>query len=468
MSDLRLHVLERRDFFRQSILAGIAAIIPLELLLAKDNIESLAEDIYIWGLPRVRMFDYLDSLLHLNIPPNQIFYSDALSTPTRSGIGPSVDLLYGSGWLSLTKDPVVLSVPATYDRYYSIQLIDEDANSFAYVGRRATGTKAGNYLIAGPGWRGAVPMGMTAIRSPSERVWLLARTFVAGSKDLVQANAIQAQYGLTPLPHFPRSIDYAMPKEQWTYFRPKPRPNASGATFFDRLGETFAHEDLSPTDRDALARMSAGGVGVGKRPSSDPSTARLLSEAIHRGDQRIRDFDPNTYANGWSVNLHAAAFIKNPLAKAAFNRVALGGHIAEEGLYFIPSAGPAKPNGISPTWSSVGPDGKALSGTQKYRLRFPAGQLPPVNAFWSLTLYDHTWHIVGNPIGRYAIRDRTEGLMFGSDGSLELSIQAELPASGAANWLPAPTGPFELVLRTYQPKTSILNGNYRLPPLQII
>jgi hypothetical protein len=149
------------------------------------------------------------------------------------------------------------------------------------------------------------------------------------------------------------------------------------------------------------------------------------------------------------VNYKVTNFIKDPLLRAAVNRIGPATHIAQEALYF-----------------GAKPEGQPLNGTNKYVLKFDAGGLPPVDAFWSLTLYGADFLLVENPINRYSIGDRTAGLVYGGDGSLEIQIQNQPPERGTANWLPAPVGPYELVLRTYQPRPALFNGSYKIPRLR--
>jgi hypothetical protein len=463
--------LNRRHFLQLTSLAAASGLIPAGLAAAADDSAALAEEAYIWAFPRVVMAEYLNNLAVQDFPQNQYVVSATLATPADKVPGPSLDLLYGLAWISLAKEPLVLSVPDAQDRYYSIQLVDVDANVFRYIGRRATGTRAGNYLIVGPGWNGSAPEGLTLIGAPSHQLWSLTRTFVADEVDRAVANAVEGQFGLTPLSQYPGNIVRAKLVDRIPFLPPIPKGAGLGLGYFDLLGDSLGADALRPEDRAALPRFASLGIGPGKHPSADTSHAAALAEGIKRADQRIRDYDPNTHANGWSVNLRVTEHIEDPLLKAAFNRLGPGGHIHKEALYFIPSGKPktADAHGTAGAWGSIGPDGLPLSGERRYRLLFPAGKLPPVDAFWSLTLYEGTtWLLVDNPINRYALRDRTKGLAYGADGSLELLIQHDQPESGPSNWLPAPKGTFQLVLRTYQPHEELQNGSYTLPPLEIV
>ena len=159
-----------------------------------------------------------------------------------------------------------------------------------------------------------------------------------------------------------------------------------------------------------------------------------------------------TFVNGWRSNLSIVPFIRDPLMRAANNILGPGAHINAEALYFA---------------ARQGPDGKPLNGANRYRLRFAPGQTPPVDAFWSLILYDRNFFLFDNPDNRYAFNDRTEGLVYGPDGSLEILIGGERP-QGQVNWLPAPQDIFSLIVRFYQPRQSVLDGSYKLPPLELV
>jgi hypothetical protein len=200
-----------------------------------------------------------------------------------------------------------------------------------------------------------------------------------------------------------------------------------------------------------LNRFAKVGIKPGRRPSQskDEKIISILRDAVPAADVRIKKANYSTTVNGWSGNTKVTNFIKDPLLRAAVNQYGPAAHIAEEALYF-----------------SAKPESGPLNGANKYILKFPGGGLPPVDAFWSLTLYGSDFALVDNPIKRYAIGDRTAGLAYGPDGSLEIQVQNQAPEKGNANWLPSPTGAYQLILRTYQPKPALFNGSYKLPPLR--
>jgi hypothetical protein len=195
-------------------------------------------------------------------------------------------------------------------------------------------------------------------------------------------------------------------------------------------------------------RFAKLGIGPGKHPSADPKFAKVLAAAVAPAIAKIKAAKFSENINGWTVNRKVQPIIHDPLLRAAANIYGPGYHIADEALYF----------GLTKA-----ADGKPLTGANRYVLRFPAGGLPPVDAFWSVILYDAKYHLVENPIKRYGITDRTPGLVYGADGSLEIRIQRDQPESG--NWLPAPEGAFSITLRTYQPRQAVKDGSYQPPKL---
>jgi hypothetical protein len=424
---------------------------PFALAIESAEASAIAQDAYIWGFPLVQTRWYFDLARQKNVAVNRFYGKQHLSKPSDGSIGPNIDTLYGYAWLDLAREPQVLRVPDTNDRYYCIQLIDAYANTFKYVGRRATGTKEGTYAVVGPRWRGSLPAGIQRIDAPTSLVLAFTRTLVTGDADLPAAQTIQRQYALAPLSSYPRIHPPGEIADADLSLFPIPRFGARGIDFFDDLAAGLAAAPPPADDLASLRRFAKVGIEPGGHPSrsQDRSTLSSLRDAVPVADARIKQADYSTKLNGWTVNYKVTNFIKDPLLRAAVNRYGPATHIAQEALYF-----------------SAKPEGQPLNGTDKYVLKFNAGGLPPVDAFWSLTLYGADFLLVQNPINRYSIGDRTAGVVYGADGSLEIQIQNQTPERGSSNWLPAPAGPYELVLRTYQPRPSLFNGTYQLPPLR--
>jgi hypothetical protein len=418
---------------------------------ASEDALGIAQDAYIWGFPLVLVQWYLDLARQKNVAINRFVGKQHLSRPEDKSVGPNIDTLYGYSWLDLTKEPQLLYVPDTHDRYYSIQLLDAYANTFAYVGRRATGTKEGTYAIVGPNWRGVLPAGVPRIDAPTNLGLAFTRTLVSGDADLAEAQAIQRRYALAPLSAYPRITAPDELNDADLSLFPISRLSTLGIQFFDNLAAGLATAPPPTDDLASLSRFAKVGIEPASHPSQlqDQTILSALREAVPAADARIKKADYSTKLNGWSVNYKITNFIKDPLLRASVNQYGPAAHIAQEALYFS-----AKP-------------GQPLNGATKYVLKFSAGGLPPVDAFWSLTLYNAVdFALFENPIQRYSIGDRTAGLVYGPDGSLEIQIQNQAPGQGKSNWLPAPTGPYQLILRTYQPKPELFNGSYKLPPLR--
>jgi len=340
-------------------------------------------------------------------------------------------------------------VPDTNDRYYSIQLIDAYENVFAYVGRRETGTKAGTYVIAPPGWSGEAPAGAKVIQSPTSLVFALTRTLVRGEKDAAIAAELQKHYRLAPLSGWPAAAKDGVVEDDVLNILPVLDIAGSGPGFFDELNALVKAYPPVGQEGANFAKLAPLGLGTDAFAANRPSDA-VLADALKRASARIKAASIAEVENGWRVNKHITRFIQDPAERAATNAYGPGAHIAEEALYF----------------SAVGDAaGQPLSGANTYTLTFPKGQLPPVDAFWSLILYGPDFFLVDNPLNRYGINDRTPGLKPNADGSLTLVI-SHTPPKDLANWLPAPGGRFQLLFRTYQPGPALLDGSYKLPPLQ--
>ena len=441
--------LSRRALLGGATLLGAAALLPLSSVLAADDAGSVAEAAALWGYPLVETGRYLKLSQDKGFGFNQFYLNARLATPSLKVAGPNIDTIYGFAWLDLAKEPVVLGVPDTADRYYSIQLIDAYENVFAYVGRRETGTKAGTYVIAPPGWTGQAPAGAKVIQSPTSLVFALTRTLVRNAKDAEVAAELQKHYRLAPLSGWPAAAKDGVVQDDVLNILPVLDIAGSGPGFFDELNALV--KAYPPTGQEAanFAKLASLGLGTDAFAANRPSDA-VLADALKRAQAKIKAVNVAEVENGWRVNKHITRFIEDPAERAATNAYGPGAHIAEEALYF----------------SAVGDaESQPLSGANSYTLTFAKGQLPPVDGFWSLILYGPDFFLVDNPLDRYGINDRTPGLKRNADGGLTLVISHTAPKD-TANWLPAPEGRFQLLFRTYQPEAPLLDGRYKLPPLK--
>ncbi|KLN57454.1 DUF1254 domain-containing protein [Variovorax paradoxus] len=372
-------------------------------------------------------------------------------------VTPNNDTLYTNAWLDLGDGPLVIDVPDTAGRYYVLGLLDFFTNPFAHLGQRLTGTAARSFVVTPPGWRGALPAAFDApvarIEAPTRWLWIIGRLLVDGSQDLPAVNALQDGFLVRTLADWqagriskPRAFDPACdPKAPLTAEHFAAQVNA-------------ALRDNAPPAGDAarLARYAALGIGPDASALDDGKHAALQA-ALDTVLPRLREAQSGrTTASGWvQMPLVESSFGDDHLARALVALKYIGMLESREATY--PMA-----------WHDAA--GEPLTGERRYTLRFAPDALPPVDAFWSLTMYDtRDYMLVDNPIDRYAIGDRTPGLRRDADGGLTLHIQHARPEGEAtfANWLPAPEGSFYLCLRAYVPRAELLDGRYGLPPLTV-
>jgi len=419
---------------------------------SSQDASTIAADAYVWGLPLVVTMRTMQTLAPA-IGVNHLYAQQQLSDATsRSVVAPNVDTLYDVTVLDLRSGPVVLTVPEIHDRYYSFQFLDMYTEAFAYVGTRATGGAAGSWVIAPPGWDGALPPADRLISAPTPLVFLLGRFLVLSADDLPTARAVMAQVRLEP-PVPPSGEPGAAASPLGA---PPGTPQSiadAGAAFFDELGDVLAiSPPASEADRAALARFAAIGIGPGRHPAADatPDLRAALAKGVADGAARVKQelTSSTDSVNGWESHQHLGQYGDDFLLRAAIAQAGWGANVPEEAVYVT---------------STQDANGEDYSGARSYVLHFAADELPPAKAFWSLTLYGPDMFFVENPAKRYAIGDRTPGLQFNPDGSLDLYLQQNPPPGHESNWLPALAGGFALMMRVYLPEPTVLDGTYRLP-----
>ncbi len=428
---------------------------------------TLGVQAYVFGFPWI----YLPTLRWLwvtqppaspntpSMPLNQFWHArELMDARFRQGGSTNNDTLYSAAWVDLAKEPMILSVPAIPDRYYTVQLASVDSDNFAYVGTRTTGTKAGSYAIVGPVWKGTLPAGVRVLppsRTPAALV--VARTLVDGPADLPAARAIQDQYRLTPL-HLWGKAGAVAPENRdvWAPFDPKNDPLAEWKT----MNRAMTENAPEARHADLLALFRTIGIGPGQDVAGmDEGTKRGLVRAAKEGRRLLNEVNasgPGKRVNGWRYPMptHGRAGVYDDFLMRA-SLQCLAGIVAndpEEAVYLN---------------TALDAEGRPLEGGKDYVLRFGPDQLPPVNAFWSLTPYQD-YNLVANPIDRFSIGDRTPGLRRDADGGLTIYVQSESPAGDTrANWLPSPSqGPFMLILRAYLPEPEIIEQRWQPPALR--
>ncbi|MFH2132681.1 MAG: DUF1254 domain-containing protein [bacterium] len=420
-----------------------------------SEITRTAEEAYIFAYPILENYRTMDRVTGLNTPAemrrafNTLRHTDKLLGPDfKNIVAPNNDTLYSSSWLDLKQGPLVLSVPEIPDRrYYVFQLVNLYNHNFGYIGARTTGYEPGNYLITGYDWQGTVPEGIRQVfPSESRFAFLLGRTLVDGPGDLEKVRAIQKGYRLQSLDQYLGHPPAPQPPDRQV--RPWEPEKAQTADFIDALNYVLGNARIHPDEAAMINRFSLIGIEPGKPfdGSALPGdvTAAIetgIHQALDRIKQKVQAIGRKV--NGWNsmAGSHGPREVMagRYLVNAAGAMAGLYGNDEAEASNFVAFLDGA---------------GNPLDGTEnRYTLRFETGQLPPVHAFWSITMYRlPEILLVHNPIERYAVGDRDRELHYGDDGSLEILLQHESPeANRVSNWLPTPPGPFALALRCYLP-----------------
>ncbi len=437
---------------------------PADISMAE--VRAIAREAYIYGYPLVDSYRSLYSFfVDRNSPvfkaPLNELHSDARlwSPEDRMVLSPNSDTLYSYVELDLRAEPMVLTLPAIEPgRYYSVQMLDLYTFNFDYLGSRTTGNGGGTFLIAGPGWKGERPEGIAkVVHAETELVCALYRTQLFSPGDMENARKVQAGYKVQPLSAF---LGRPAPKPasavQWV----KPLPATEQRTsleFFNTLRFVMEFCPVHPSERELRVRFAKIGIVPGK-PFDVAALPAAMKEALQAGmADGQKAIDARCAVTTTSADLFGTReYLKNDyLVRATGAQLGIMGNSKEEALY--------------PGYQQDA-EGRPLDASKnRYMLRFAPGQLPPARAFWSLTMYDLPGQfLVANPLNRYLINSpMLAGLKRDADGSLTLYIQRESPGQEKeSNWLPAPNGPFFMVMRIYWPKPEVLNGQWKQPPLE--
>jgi len=425
--------------------------------LTPAETKAIAEEGFIYGLPIVMnyavMYEYAvdkDSS-QFKAPFNHIKNEARVYTYKDTAVvTPNSDTPYSALWLDLRAEPIVLSVPAVEtSRYYSVQLCDGNTFNYGYIGQRATGPEPGDYLVAGPDWKGETPAGIKKVFRSSTQFSLAAyRTQLLGAEDMPNVVKVQSGYKVQPLSAFLRQP--APPAAPAITF-PKIDKELIKTGFFDYLDFLLPFAPPLPEEKEIRAKLARIGVGAGKTfafTSLSPEQKAAVVEGMKAGEAKVEQAVVGTgkNINGWTLGGLAggdSAFFHGDWLKRAA--------VAQAGIYAN--------DPVEATYPLTRTDaaGEPLDGSKhNYTLTFPAGQLPPVNAFWSVTMYDgKTQLLIKNPINRYLINaPMLPNMTKNADGSLTLYIQQDSPgADKESNWLPAPNDLIYLVMRLYWPRT---------------
>lgn len=463
--------------------------IKMAQLESSDKPEDIATLAYIWGYSLISMersFNWFTNPASGGGPghgqANHLNCNKELITSNDTDVVlPNADTLYCIAWLDLSKEPMVLKVPAIPDRYYTFEFLDAYTNVFDYVGTRATGSDGGTYLIASPEWKGEVPEGMIKIWSPTDLAWILERTLLKGSDDISNVHALQDQMSVTPLSVFqstnsstvtpPVTSNSSTSSENYTAtnapFVPSehiqnpvsPKPPfipTTGIKIFDEIGVAMNGNSLNPPEPSLVEKFASIGIGVGKTPSTQANDTikAALETAITEGEKLIAEQVPNlgSIDNGWRVT-STGVYGTDYLFRAAVTKLGLGANIGQEAIY-------------PPAFTDS--QGIPLSGNSSYVIHFEPNQLPPVDGFWSISMYGEDSYFVDNPLNRYHVSPYN-GIQNNTDGSLDIYIQNTNPGpEKESNWLPSPTDAFKLTMRLYLPQQPVLDGSWPIPTIDRI
>jgi hypothetical protein len=452
--------MRRRDFIAGSTVVGFLNGYPrLASAVALDHAASLEQataEAWLYGLMLIENAQARATTLAQS-PANTLIHADRLTTPkTQSVTTPNNDTLYSRAWIDLAHGPAILTMPNVGDRYVSYAFMDMYGNNFAILGSRTTGGSGGTVKLVGPNAPNNDPL---AIRSPTRWVWLLIRLLIDGEEDLTAANALQKQMRLVAA-KADAPPKTAKRSDHWPeYFSSvqsllnENPPPVTDQAFFKRIAALGLALPGSTSRNGSNAQgFNAQGFNV-QRFSSGERTAIESGLALAR--KQLLGTRSGRVTNGWAYPKSSLGnYGQDYLYRA---QVALSGLAAltpNEAMYMRPVAADRS---------------NFLSGATPWRLHFDKAQLPPVDGFWSLTMYqltpDGQQFFFDNVINRYAIGDRTAGLKYGTDGSLDIWISRDDPgAERRSNWLPAPpTDKLAMVFRAYMPKSELLDGTYALP-----
>jgi hypothetical protein len=377
----------------------------------------------------------------------------------REVVRPNFDTLYSTAWLDLTKEPVIVSAPDTQGRYYMLPMLDMWSDAIAVPGKRTSGTEAAHFAVTGAGWKGKLPKGVARIPSPTPYVWIIGRTQTNGPQDYAAVHKVQDGYratllsdwGKQPRParskHDP-SVDMKAPPLLQVNKMPAKR-------YFAYAAELMKLHPPHMTDGSILLRMRRIGLEPGKSFDLDSLPADVQKAVAEGAKQALSQMQAlaaskRNARNGWVTTTAGIGVYGNEyLFRAMIAMAGLGANPADDAVY---------PMNVADA------DGKPMVGGQRYVMHFGKDELPPADAFWSLTMYDGDGFPIPNAIERYAIGDRDD-LKFNPDGSLDLYIQAASPGKDKeSNWLPSSNaGTLSMTMRLYAPRRPVLTGEW-VPP----
>ncbi len=446
--------------------------------ITEQEAQAIAVDAYVYLYPLVtmdvtrRQFTNIEPGKEIGKGPMNMFSNVPEYPPAdfKGVVRPNFDTLYSIAYLDMTKEPMVVSVPDTNGRYYLLPMLDMWSDVFASPGWRTTGTQAGNFIVAPAGWRPdlrerfdefKLPRDTQRIEAPTPIVWIIGRTKTDGPPDYDAVRKIQAGFKVTPLSEWggtPKPVEVKIDPSIDMKTPPKIQVDTmSAGKYFAYAAELLKTNPPHLTDGPILALMRRIGIEPGKSFDIEkaPSAVKTALETAPSAAQKLMEWKVATLArvaNHWSMNTDTMGVYGNYyLKRAIISQVGLGANLPEDAIYPL----------------NLGDDaGQPLDGANNYVLHFEKDATPPVNAFWSVTLYDPQGFQVANSLNRFAVSSWMP-FSHNADGSLDIYFQNDSPGNDKeANWLPAPKGPFNLALRLYAPKSDVLTGRWDPPSVK--
>jgi hypothetical protein len=441
--------------------------------LTAEQAKAIAIEAYVYGYPLITM-EYTRRVI-TNVsepkgtkgPMGQLIKLREYPTAEFKDVtAPNADTLYTTAFIDLKKEPYVLSLPDAHGRYYLFPMLDGWTDVFQVPGKRTTGTGPQTYAITGPGWKGTLPKGVKQYKSPTDIVWILGRIYCTGTpEDYAAVHKMQNEISLVPLSAYGKaytpppgevdsSIDMKTPVRD--------QVNAlDTAAYFNLLATLMTDNPAAPADAPMVGRMARLGIAAGKPfvfDKLDPAVQEALKDVPKLGFEKIMAHfkTAGKDINGWVFTTKTGLYGTDYLQRALITAIGLGANRPQDAIY--------------PT-SEVDATGQPYNGANKYVMHFPKGHMPPVNGFWSLTMYNAEYFFYGNPLNRYTLSARND-LKQNADGSMDLYLQHESPGPDKeSNWLPAPPDKFILMLRLYWPKEtppSIIDGTWKIPSVKLL
>lgn len=437
--------------------------------VSPERCYEIGVDAYIYAYPMVvmeitrRVTTNVESPTGVLGPVNHFAHVRTFPDHTfREVVRPNADTLYSSLWFDVSKEPLVITAPDTGNRYYMLPMMDMWTDVFAAPGNRTSGTKAAGFAIVGPEWKGSLSGGLQEIRSPTSIGWIIGRTNTKGPADYPNVHRIQDGFTATPLSQWGKSRTTpakARVNPGWDMKTPPPMQVAkmSAAEYFELFADLLKDNPPHEMDWNIVTQLEQIGIVAGEDLDFSrlaPETQAALERSVSDAQERIKGAGHHfgDFVDGWQVARDGmGTYGASYLARAFVAMIGLGANLPEDAVYPM---------------SHTDAEGTPYNGSHRYRIHFDKGQIPPVRAFWSLSVYDAEGYFAENPINRYAIGDRDK-LSFNDDGSLDLYLQHESPGNDmASNWLPVPADDFNLILRLYWPNSEILTGAWNPPPVK--